>query len=545
MKHCLKKNAVNAVLAALIAAPLLLASCLAQDRVSGALVRVFASDRMGTGFVIDKSGYIATSYHVVEGSQAISIVLKSGEQYGGKLVCRDRARDLAVVRLDGVGVDLPALTPGDSSMVVEGEQVTVVGYQPGNTTPDKASSFVAGLKKVDGISCLQLNPEITTGRYGAPVINKAGEVIGIVMWDNDDATRAGLAVAINDAKGLLAAALCTDCGDLAISGVVPQSVADTSAIITWQTSKPADGAVEWGPTGSYSNKTTAGEGLSKSHAVVLEGLKPEMTYQYRVISADDCGNEVVAGAPDFTTVAAGLQSGALSIINVNVTEISSSGASVTWVTNKPADSVLFYGTDEASMTATRRDSNYVYDHKISFEGLSPEVRYYVRVESVTEKGETAQAAALPFKTRSTSPLCCKLSCKLPEFVFKDMEGNDFTQDDLAGRKVCMTFTKTTCSICMGQAVYLNDIYQSWPKGDILFMCIANREKPADINEWMKRYGLTVPVYNDVEGELVNFCHMRTIPSTLCVNEKGIICYSREGPFGSKKEFEEALKAVKW
>jgi S1-C subfamily serine protease/peroxiredoxin len=526
-------------------APLLLASCFAPDKVSGSLVRIYANESMGTGFIMDKAGYVVTSYHVVAGSKSISVVMKSGEQYVGKLICRDEAKDFAMIRLNGVSGELPALSMGDSETLKEGDQVTIAGYQQEKSLPELTPCTVTAQKKVEGVSCLQLGPVVTVGRYGSPVINKVGEVAGMVTWDYGDATRVGLAVAINEFKDLASTAVCTDCGELAISALSLKSVADTSAIIIWQTRKPATGIVEYGPAGSYSNKTGAIAGLNRSHAVVMTGLKPKTAYQYRVISLDSCGNEVFSDGQNLMTEAAGPQSGSLTIINVAVSEISSSGATVTWVTNKPANSVISYGTTEASKSNTRTDSNNVYEHKIRFEGLTPEVRYYLDVQSVSEKGEVAQGSAKSFKTASTAPVCCKLACKMPDFVFKDVSGKEFTQDDMAGKKICMTFTKTTCSICMGQAVYMNDIYQTWLKGDIMFFCVANREKPEDIVNWIKKYGLTMPVYHDVDGELVNYCHLRTIPCTICINEKGVICLNKEGPFGSKKEFEETLKNIKW
>jgi peroxiredoxin len=540
----LQRAMLSILIAVSFMAPLLLASC-TPDKISVALVRIYANESMGTGFIMDKTGYAVTSYHVVAGSKTISVVMKSGEQYTGKLICRDEARDFAVIRLNGVSGELPALSAGDSDVVKQGEQVTIAGYQGDKSSPDLATGAVTALKKIDGISFLQLAPAATIGKYGYPVINRAGEVVGMVAWDNSDATIAGLAVSVNEVKDLDAAAVCTDCGDIAISDLSPKSVADTNAIITWQTNKPATGIVEYGPSGSYSSKTQIKAVPGRSHAVFMTGLKPKTAYQYRVISVDSCGNEAVSDGQNLTTAAAGPQSTALTIINVTVSEIASSGATVTWVTNKPSNTVISYGAAENAKTNTRSDSNYVYEHSIRFEGLTPEVRYYLDVQSVSEKGEVAQATAKSFKTASTAPLCCKLACKMPDYVFKDMNGKDFTQDDLAGKKVVMTFVKTTCSICMGQAVYLNDIYQTWPKGDIEFFCVANREKTDDIIEWMKKYGLTVPVYLDVDGELVNYCHLRTIPCTFCINEKGVIIYAREGPFGSKKEFEETLKSIKW
>jgi len=95
---------------------------------------------------------------------------------------------------------------------------------------------------------------------------------------------------------------------------------------------------------------------------------------------------------------------------------------------------------------------------------------------------------------------------------------------------------------MQQALFLNDIYRNWPKGDnILMFMVASSEKKSDVEEWIKKYGLTVPVYMDAKADLVNACRFRTIPSVLFLDTGSVIRDYKSGGFGTKKEMEEALK----
>src|SRR5690349_10792266 len=71
------------------------------------------SRALGSGFVIDSAGYIATNNHVIDGADEITVTLQDGRQLKAKLVGTDRTTDLALLKVDGAG-DLPAVRFGDS-----------------------------------------------------------------------------------------------------------------------------------------------------------------------------------------------------------------------------------------------------------------------------------------------------------------------------------------------------------------------------------------------------------------------------------------------
>ena len=81
---------------------------------------------IGTGVIIDTEGYILTIDHVLEGAQSTTVTLHSGAEYSTEIVGRDPATDLAVIKIDAIGL-VPA-TLGKSSDLLVGEDVVAIGY---------------------------------------------------------------------------------------------------------------------------------------------------------------------------------------------------------------------------------------------------------------------------------------------------------------------------------------------------------------------------------------------------------------------------------
>lgn len=142
----------------------------------------------GTGFVIREDGYIVTNNHVVEGSEGgIVKVLKSdGSIEQGTIVGTTPEYDLAVVKIDETG--LTPLVLGDSDQMVVGDSVIAVGSPLGLDSTVTTGIISAlhrpvtagdGTKEPAYIDAIQTDAAINPGNSGGPLINSAGEVIGI------------------------------------------------------------------------------------------------------------------------------------------------------------------------------------------------------------------------------------------------------------------------------------------------------------------------------------------------------------------------------
>ena len=159
----------------------------------------------GSGFVIDPSGLIVTNAHVIEGAAAIQVRLADGKRFQGKVVGRDNRVDLALLKIEGA-TGLTPLPLGDSNRLRVGEFVLALGNPFGL---EQSVSFGIVSRKgaplsvaSPGFDFIQTDAAINPGNSGGPLVNVAGEVIGV----NSMAARngsIGFAIPANLVKMLL------------------------------------------------------------------------------------------------------------------------------------------------------------------------------------------------------------------------------------------------------------------------------------------------------------------------------------------------------
>ena len=197
---------------------------LLRRRLHGALLRARpgrpssqTQRSLGSGFIVDKEGYILTNRHVVEGADDISVTLSTqrpgAEPYEAKLVGKDARTDVALLKIEPKG-DLTVLRLGDSEPTEPGEWVMAIGNPfglGGNSVTVGVVSFkgrnltlgVAGT----GVDMIQTDAAINPGNSGGPLLNTRGEVIGIntmIMTGGlQQSAGVGFAVPINVAKEIL------------------------------------------------------------------------------------------------------------------------------------------------------------------------------------------------------------------------------------------------------------------------------------------------------------------------------------------------------
>jgi serine protease Do len=136
----------------------------------------------GSGFVIDPSGLIITNAHVVDGAASIQVRLNGGKRFQGKVVGRDNRVDLALLKIDGAS-GLTVLPLGDSNRLRVGEFVLALGSPFGL---EQSVSFGIVSRKgapltvaTPGFDFIQTDAAINPGNSGGPLVNMAGEVVGV------------------------------------------------------------------------------------------------------------------------------------------------------------------------------------------------------------------------------------------------------------------------------------------------------------------------------------------------------------------------------
>jgi putative serine protease PepD len=145
-----------------------------------------AREGTGSGCVLDKDGNVLTNYHVIESAESLEVSLPDRSKYHAKVVGLDRQNDLAVIRLIGAPKErLHPIPLGDSNALKVGQKVLAIGNPLGlqNTlTVGIVSSLGRRIRTEGGDlvdNVIQTDAAINPGNSGGPLLNTAGEMIGI------------------------------------------------------------------------------------------------------------------------------------------------------------------------------------------------------------------------------------------------------------------------------------------------------------------------------------------------------------------------------
>jgi serine protease Do len=167
--------------------------------------REFRRRSLGSGFIINREGYIVTNNHVVENASDIKVSLSDKEEYDAKVIGRDPRTDVALIKIEAKK-DLPTVSLGDSSKLRVGEWVMAIGnpFGLGHTVTTgivSAKGRIIGAGPYDDF--IQTDASINPGNSGGPLFNVNGEVVGINTAIVATGQGIGFAIPVNVAKDLL------------------------------------------------------------------------------------------------------------------------------------------------------------------------------------------------------------------------------------------------------------------------------------------------------------------------------------------------------
>ncbi len=136
---------------------------------------------LGSGFVIDAAGYIVTNNHVIEDADLIEVSFPNGDNYSAKLIGRDPATDIALLKIDA-GKDIPFVPFGDDTKTRVGDWVIAIGNPFGYNGSVAAGIVSARSRNINAGSYddfIQTDVAINKGNSGGPLFNMTGEVVGV------------------------------------------------------------------------------------------------------------------------------------------------------------------------------------------------------------------------------------------------------------------------------------------------------------------------------------------------------------------------------
>ena len=175
----------------------------------------YSSAAAGTGIIVTDDGYILTNKHVINGATEVNVVLDDGTTYDDvKIAATDPLNDVAFLKVNNVS-GLTAATLGDSKTISVGQQVIAIGNALGLYQNTVTSGIISGIGRSVTASdspgyntetltdMIQTDAAINSGNSGGPLVNAAGQVIGINTATSASAENMGFAIPISSTKGML------------------------------------------------------------------------------------------------------------------------------------------------------------------------------------------------------------------------------------------------------------------------------------------------------------------------------------------------------
>jgi S1-C subfamily serine protease len=169
----------------------------------------------GTGFIVSSSGHIMTNKHVVNVTDAsYTVIMNDGKTYPAQILLKDPNQDIAILKISAS--NLPTASLGDSNTIQVGQTAIAIGNALGQFSNTVSKGIVSGLarsvtadtgegsEQLDKV--IQTDAAINPGNSGGPLLNSAGQVIGINTAIVQGAQNIGFAIPINAAKQALSQA---------------------------------------------------------------------------------------------------------------------------------------------------------------------------------------------------------------------------------------------------------------------------------------------------------------------------------------------------
>ena len=167
--------------------------------------REYKQRSLGSGFIIDKDGYIVTNNHVIAGADEIKVKLNSGKEYDAKIIGRDPSTDIALIKIKA-DENYSVATFGDSDSLKVGQWVVAIG-SPFGLEHTVTAGIVSAKGRVIGSGpyddFIQTDASINPGNSGGPLIDMKGQVVGINTAIIAGGNGIGFAIPVNMAKGVI------------------------------------------------------------------------------------------------------------------------------------------------------------------------------------------------------------------------------------------------------------------------------------------------------------------------------------------------------
>jgi peroxiredoxin len=356
-----------------------------------------------------------------------------------------------------------------------------------------------------------------------------------------------LAAAIILCLGLICLVIFLLAGDTTppiIQKVSISDIAESKAVITWQTNKPATSQVEiWDSNASVS--TELDETLVTDHSVPLTDLKLNTRYRFTVISKDRSGNK--AGLEIELTTPPQPYVPPLVISELTISNITDFSATITWQTDRPATSQIEYGETNSYGSIASASKEPATKHSSTLMGLRPKTAYHFTAKSKDTFGKEAASEDKTVITLSTAAAAIEVGAEIgkraPDFTLPTLDGKELSLNQFRGKKVMVNFWKSSCGACADEMPDIQAIYDRWSRDDLEILAVNMGERKAFVQSFVDSQGLTFPVLLDIDEAASGIYQINETPSTIFINAEGIVTEIKQGSFTGEPEIERILNSL--
>jgi S1-C subfamily serine protease len=258
---------------------------------------------LGSGFVIDKSGYIVTNFHVIRGAESVEVGFSNNDSMKAKIVGRDPSTDIALLQVKANSRALTPLPLGDSDAIRVGDDVLAIGNPFGLTrsaTRGIVSAVQRPLQAPNGMTIdhvIQTDAQINHGNSGGPLLNARGAVIGVNSAIETGDTGAqgnvgiGFAIPINTVRDVVAQLRDKGRADHPYAGIYARPIGPSIAELFRLPVKrgllvesvvPGSGAADAGLRGGKTRVVVAGESYNVGGDIIVKADGTEVTSAERL-----------------------------------------------------------------------------------------------------------------------------------------------------------------------------------------------------------------------------------------------------------------------
>jgi peroxiredoxin len=317
-----------------------------------------------------------------------------------------------------------------------------------------------------------------------------------------------------------------------IKDVKVSAIADTEAVITWETIMPSTGQVIiWKP--KLRRLIDQDNKVAINHTIRLNYLDPDTKYDVAIVSWDTQGRYYET-TTEFKTNRSPF------ITEVKIYDITESSATISWKVAEPISCVLEYSIC-CRLTGRQvlSSPDNLLNHSLTLNGLDDGELYWFTISCNDSSGTAITTSFYNFFTRRSDR---KMS--VTDFVVRDSD-NKITCLCRSTPVIILTFWSKSCEMCIYQMKYLQEIHNKLGDSVITVLAINSSDTPETVRNILQKEGITFALLFDSNHNVLQFFKPAVIPTTyfLYGSWDKYIKYTKKGYITSTKEIEDILNLI--